>query len=493
MCAPEVAPFAKTGGLADVVRSLPESLCALGHDVRIVMPLHGCIDRAKWGLTLAIGKLGVPLGFGEQWCAVHETRLPATDVPVYLLEHERYFSRHELYQHDGEDYDDNAERFAFFARGCLQLCKALNFAPDVLHAHDWQSALAPVYLKTWEADHPLLWSAASVQSIHNLGYQGIFHKDEIIHCQLGWQRFTNDGLEYYDKLNYLKGGILYADKVSTVSPTYAREIQQPEQGWALDGALRDRSPDLVGILNGCDYTDWDPARDPHLPARFDVDDLGGKAACKAQLQRRLGLPVRPDVPVFGVVTRLAYQKGIDVLAEAIPRIMEMDLQLAVLGTGEVWAHFFYGGLPARYPEKAGAHIGFDTEMAHLVTAGSDFTLVPSRYEPCGLTQLHGKRYGSLPVVRATGGLCDTVASYDESTGAGDGFAFHDLDADSLSNTVGWAVSTFFDRPQHLRAMIDRAMRQRFLWADAAQHYVELYRWALQHKRGYLPAQDVAQQ
>jgi starch synthase len=483
-CASEVAPFAKTGGLADVAYSLPKELRALDHDVRVIMPLHGCVSPSRWPMGLAVGKLGVPVGFGEQWCAAHQTEIPGANVPVYLIEHHQYFGRTELYQHDGHDYDDNAERFAFFSRACTQLCKALQWAPDVVHCHDWQTALVPMYLKTWEADHPIFSNAAAVLSIHNLGYQGVFHKDEIIHCQLGWERFTIHGLEYYDKLNYLKGGVLYADKVSTVSPTYAREIQTPEHGWALDGVLRARSPDLVGILNGCDYADWDPSTDPFLPARFDVHDLSGKAVCKAELQRRLGLPQRADVPLIGIVTRLAYQKGIDILAAAMPAIMRMDLQLAVLGAGEVWAHFFFGDLPRAYPGKGAAYIGFDHSLAHLITAGSDFLLLPSRYEPCGLTQLHGKRYGAVPIARGTGGLVDTIENYNEISGAGDGFKFHDLTPSAVANTVGWAVSTFYDRPHHMRTMIDRSMRQRFYWSDAATKYVDLYHWAIERKRGY---------
>lgn len=483
-CASETTPFCKTGGLADVIGSLPPELKKLGHDVRIVVPFHGAIDRNAYEITSRVPQLGVPLGFGERWCAVYETKLPDGDVPVYLIEHDQYFARIALYQYDGKDYEDNAERFAFFSRACCQLCKSIQWAPDVMHCHDWQAGLIPVYLKTWEADHPLFFATASVQTIHNLGYQGVFGKDEIVHSQLGWEHFRGDALEYYDKLNYLKGGILFADKVSTVSPNYAREIQTPEHGWGLDGVLRDRSPDLVGILNACDYREWNPATDALLPARFDVDNLAGKATCKEHLQKAFGLPVRPDVPIIGIVSRLAYQKGFDILAAALPRAFEMDLQLVVLGTGEVWSHFFYGGLPGQYPGKAGTFIGFDDFRAHLVMAGSDFLLMPSRYEPCGLSQLSSKRYGTLPIVRATGGLDDTVANYNEFNGDGDGFKFYHLTPEAISNTIGWSVSTYYDRRSHFNAMQDRAMRQRYLWSAAAQRYEELYHWAIERKRGY---------
>lgn len=486
MCASEAEPFAKTGGLADVLGCLPAELERLGHDVRVVLPFHGAIERARWPIELVVGQLGVPLGFGEEWCAVHQTPLPGTQVPVYLIEHQRYFGRHSLYQYEGRDYDDNAERFAFFARACCQLCKAISYSPEVMHCHDWQSALVPVYLKTREADHPLLWSTASVQTIHNIGYQGIFYKDEIVHSQLGWQLFTTGGLEFHDRLNYLKGGILYADKVSTVSPNHAREIQTPAHGWGLDGVLRARSADLVGILNGCDYRQWDPSTDPLLPAGFDVGAMKGKAVTKAELQRAFGLDVRPDVPVIGLVTRLAYQKGIDVLAAALPSILELDAQLVFLGEGEIWAHFHYGELPTQYPGKVGVYIGYDNPRAHLIYGGCDFFLMPSRYEPCGISQLISERYGTLPIARSTGGLDDTIENYDEASGGntGTGFKFHDLTAEAVANTVGWAVSTYYDRRPDLDRMIERAMRLRFPWSDAARKYEQLYQWAIDRKRGY---------
>lgn len=484
VCASECVPFAKTGGLADVVGALAIELARRGHDVRVVVPLHGAIHRSKWAMQRVIEQMGVPLGFGERWCSVYQALLPGTEAPVYFIEHEQYFSRISLYQYDGSDYDDNAERFAFFARACCQLAKALHWSPEVMHCHDWQTALACVYLKTWDADNPRLWSTASALTIHNLGYQGVFSKDQISHCQLGWEHFHPSSLEFYGQINYLKAGILYADKVTTVSPTYAREIQTPAYGEALDGVLQARSADLVGILNACDYDEWNPRTDPRIAASYDRSDMSGKASCKRELQRLFHLPLRPEVPIIGVVTRLAYQKGIDVLAQAIPRILDMDLQLVVVGAGQVWAHFFYGDLPNNYPGKAGVYIGYDDHRAHAVMAGCDFLLVPSRYEPCGLTQMQAMRYGTLPIVRSTGGLDDTVEQYQEATGNGDGFKFQDLTADAIANTVGWAVSTHFDRPHHIAQMRDRAMLNRFSWSEAATRYEDLYRWAIERKLGY---------
>ena len=483
-CASEAAPLAKTGGLADVVGALPPQLHGLGHDVRIVLPLYGTIDRDAIEMSVVVEQLGVPLGMAEQWCRVLRTTLPGSDVPLYLVEHDRFFDRPRLYDDGQNEYEDNAERFAFFSRACLQLCKALHWSPDVVHCHDWQTALIPVYLRTWEADHPLFWGTASVLTIHNLGYQGVFPKHQIMHCQLGWERFTQDGLEYHDQLNYLKGGILYADKVTTVSPTYAEQIQQPEEGCGLHGVLKKRAPDLVGILNGCDYREWDPAADEALPEPFSATDLDGKAAAKRTMQEAFGLPEAPGVPVLGVVSRLAHQKGFDVLAAAIERILRLDVQFVLLGTGEAWANSYFGDLPRRFAGKAATAIEFDETKAHLIYAGSDLFLMPSRYEPCGITQMVAMAYGSLPVARNTGGLADTVTQYDEATGAGTGFLFDDLTADALFDTVGWAVSTWYDRPHHHLDMVRRAMAERFDWTVAARSYAELYGWAVDHKREY---------
>ncbi len=414
---------------------------------------------------------------------VHEARLPSSNVPIYLIEHKNYFDRPNLYGDSGSDYGDNAERFAFFSRACLQLAKALHFAPDVVHCHDWQTALIPIFLKAFEADHPQLWSAASVLTLHNVGYQGVFPKDDLFHSQLGWQHFTPSGLEFHDQLNYLKGGIHYADKLNTVSPTYAQEIQTPAQGCGLEGVFKSRSADLIGILNGCNYREWNPADDRYLPAAFDVEKLAGKAECKRALQREFQLPIDPDKPLIAFVSRLAHQKGIDILSGAMHRIVELDAQLAILGSGETWAELFYGNLPVVYSGRVGAYIGFDMRKAHLCYAGADFFLMPSRYEPCGLAQLIAKRYGTLPIARATGGLVDTIDSYVEGSGDGDGFLFHDLTQNALYDTIAWAVSTYYDRKHHIAAMTDRAMRQRFDWTKAAHRYLELFTWAIERRRG----------
>jgi starch synthase len=322
-----------------------------------------------------------------------------------------------------------------------------------------------------------------VLTLHNVGYQGNFPRDDVNHSQLGWSKLTSDALELGGRINYLKAGILNADKINTVSPTYAQEIKTPAGGAGLDGVLRMRSADLLGVVNGCDYREWNPSVDPQIAATFDADRLTGKKTCKQALRSMFDLEQR-DVPVVAMVSRLAHQKGIDVLAAAIEQIAASDVQLAILGTGETWAHFFYGDLPKRFPGKIGCFIGFDQKKSHACYAGADFFLIPSRYEPCGLTQLISKRYGTLPIARATGGLVDTIVNYDEKTGGGDGFLFHDLTPQAIVDTVRWAVSTYRDRPEHLKGMIDRAMRQRFSWTESARRYHEIYGWAIQHKRGF---------
>lgn len=482
MCASEIAPLAKTGGLADVVLALAVELRRRGHDVRCAMPLHGSINRLRWPLTLVVESLGVPMGYDEKWCSVHQTHLPGSDVPVYLFEHRQYYAREDLYSYDGTDYDDNSERFAFLSRATLQLCKALHFSPDILHGHDWQAALLPLYLKTREADHPLFWKSATVQTIHNLGYQGVFPRDHLSRLQLGWEHFTIEGLEFHGQINFLKSGIHYADQVTTVSPTYAREIVGVEHGWGLEGVLKQRGSQLTGILNGCDYDEWNPLNDREIPEPFDIDRMEGKGSAKEALQRLFDLRISSDVPIIAVVSRLAYQKGMDVLAASIEALMQHDLQLVIVGRGEVWSHFFFGGLPVRYPGRCGAFIGFNDHRAHLAIAGSDFFLMPSRYEPCGLSQLSSKRYGSVPIVRATGGLNDTIENYDEQTGSGDGFKFHDLTPDAIVGTSAWAVKTWRERPEHYRAMQKRGMAERFDWGRSANSYEQVYEAAVRSRQ-----------
>jgi starch synthase len=477
----EAAPFRKTGGLADVAGALPKALAKRGIDVRLVMPLY---QGMRWhDFERLDGTLEVPMHFGAARAGVRAGRLPGSDVTIYFLEYNRFFDRPHLYGPPGDAYPDNLERFAFLSRGALALCKALGFIPDVAHVNDWQTALVPVYINTVEWGQALH-GTASVYTIHNLAYQGNFNPSALPVTGLGFQHYNPGELEHFGDMNLMKAAIRHATMLSTVSPTYAREIQTPEFGFGLDGELAARRHDLRGILNGIDTEEWNPATDPLLPARFSAEDLVGKAVCKAALQRELGLPVRPDVALFGVVGRLTSQKGFDVLAHTLSRVLDWDVQLVLLGTGDPEAEEYFGGLSQRRGDKFRAFIGFDNGLAHRIEGGSDFFIMPSRFEPCGLNQMYSLRYGTLPIVRATGGLVDTVANYDERSGGGTGFVFGDLTPDALANTLGWAVSTFYDRPGHVEGMRRRAMAQDFSWDRAAGLYHQLYLDAYARRRGH---------
>ncbi|MCC6733514.1 MAG: glycogen synthase GlgA [Candidatus Omnitrophica bacterium] len=479
--ASEVAPFAKTGGLADVVGALPKYLAHLGHDVRVVMPLYRGISRAA--LERHPQPLGVPVGWGEKWGAVWEGRLPKSEVPIYFLENDSLYDREGIYGAKESAFGDNLERYAFLSRGTLQLSKLLGFVPDVFHVHDWMTAAVSIYLNTWEKETP--WGkAASVLTIHNLAHQGWFPKDELPTLQLDWSHYNFLELEAYDKINVLKGGIYHSTCLTTVSPSYALEIQTPAFGFALDGVVRARADSLFGILNGIDETIWDPSSDPNLPANYNAEDLSGKAVCKAELQREAGLPVNPDIPLIGMVSRFDKQKGYDVLAEAIPRILgELDVQLVLLGTGEYWAETFFGTLSHHHPERIQAWVGFNPALAHRIEAGSDFFLMPSHFEPCGLNQMYSQRYGTLPIVHAVGGLEDTVENFDEETGEGTGFKVYDLNADSLFDVIGWAVWAFYQRPGQILAMRRRAMQKHFSWDQPAREYEKVYQKAVRRRTG----------
>lgn len=478
MIASECVPFAKTGGLADVVGALPQALKGLGHEVIVIMPKYASIDVEKHDIQPFLSPVGVWMGNGEEWCAVHSTRMGG--VPVYFIESDKYFGRDGLY-HDADfnDFLDNPMRFAFFTRAALQLCRDIPFKADIVHAHDWQAALALAYLKIWHWDDPVLGGAAGFLTIHNIGYQGKYGVEHYEYTGLQWNNFTSDKFEDYGGINFLKGGIYYADVVNTVSPTYASETRRPEYAWGMAPYLNNKGANYLGILNGVDYEQWSPELDSLIPAKFSPQDMAGKAICKKELQQRFLLEVDGAVPLIGVVSRLAQQKGLDLLAKVIEDIVQdMVVQFAVLGSGDKELEAFYRELPVRYPGRIGGHIGYSDELAHWIEAGADFFVMPSLYEPCGLNQIYSLRYGTLPIVRATGGLDDTVEQYGELTGAGTGFKFWDPTPSALHNTVGWAVSTYYDRKHHLEAMIQRAMAKRFSWQDSAREYLKAYSRAL---------------
>jgi starch synthase len=477
----EVTPFRKTGGLGDVAGALPKALAARGIDVRVVMPLYRGI---RWDdLEPLEGVLEVPMYYGTARAAVRMGSLPGSEVPIYFLEHHGYFDRPEVYgPADGGGYADNLERFTFFSRACLELARALGFEADVVHANDWQTALVPVYLNTLYRGTPLQ-RAATLFTIHNLAFQGVFDGDGLFVTGLGREHYVPGELEHYGAMNLMKGGLVHATLLSTVSPTYAEEIQRPEHGAGLDGVIAARRSDLHGILNGIDTREWDPETDRYLPARYSAVDLSGKAICKRELQREMGLPVRAKTPLFGAVSRLTPQKGFDLLAQTMERLLGWDLSIVLLGSGDADAEEYFTALTRARGEKFRARIGFDDGLAHRIEAGCDFFLMPSRFEPCGLNQMYSLRYGTLPIVHATGGLADTVQNYDEARGEGTGFVIYRLDARSLGDTVGWALSSYFGRPRDLDAMRRRGMNLDFSWSRAAERYEGLYREAYRRRNG----------
>jgi len=483
MIASECVPYAKTGGLADVVGALPKALHKLGHEVIVVMPKYALIDYIRYGLRPFLNPLGVWMGNTEEWCSVHVA--DHDSVPVYFIEANKSFDRWGLYHDsDNNDYQDNPRRFGLLTRAGLQLCRDIGFMPDIVHAHDWHTALAPAYLKIWDWNDPVLGGAAGVLTIHNIAYQGAYNARDYDYLGLQWSNFTSNKFEDHGRVNFMKGGIHYADMVNTVSPSYARETRTPQGGYGLAPYLNDRGANYIGILNGADYNHWDPAVDKLIPRRYRVDNLSGKAVCKSELQKRFLLDVDPNVPLIGVVSRLVAQKGLYLLAQTIEGIVNsMLVQFVILGSGDKALESYYGTLPARYPGRIGSYIGFSEELSHWIEAGADFFIMPSISEPCGLNQMYSLKYGTLPIVRATGGLDDTVEQYDEATGAGTGFKFWEPTPAAIYFTTGWAVSTYFDRRDHIHKMIQTAMGQDYSWEKSARQYVALYERALANKHG----------
>ncbi|HSF15696.1 MAG TPA: glycogen synthase GlgA [Vicinamibacteria bacterium] len=444
----ELAGFAKVGGLADVAASLPRAIARLGHDVFVFVPLYRKID----GLRLVLDNPH-PL-----WHAsLH-------GIPTYFLESPKYFSGRSVYGDEAGDYADNAFRFAFFSRAVLETVEAAGLEPDVVHVNDWPTALAPVFTRG---------RLPMVLTIHNLAYQGVFPREWLDALGLPRELFHIDGLEFHGKINFLKGGLMTADALTTVSPAYAREIQAPELGAGLDGVMRLRSKELVGILNGIEPSEWDPESDPALVARYSSRRLEGKHENKVAVQKELGLEATAEAPLLGIVGRLDRQKGFDLLLEATPTLMAEGAQLAVLGSGSSETLRRFRALAESYPGALAAEPGFNDELGRRIYAGADFFLMPSRYEPCGIGQMIALRYGTLPVVRETGGLRDTIRDLDADPRAGNGFVFHDFSADDLLSAVRRAIRLFEDRGR-LRHVVARAMRQDFSWKASALRYEEVY-------------------
>lgn len=492
----EVAGFAKTGGLADVAASLPRALAQRRLDVAVILPLYrSCLESGQTlepiaaPLRVAMGKKLVE---GRVW----RSKLPGCDVPVYLVEQNGYFDRDDaalgcgLYQFtrpDGQkiDYPDNSERFVFFNRAILEVLGLIDFWPDVLHVNDWQTGLVPIYLKenyaklSRPAHRSRYQRIRTVFTIHNLAYQGVFWHHDWPILGLPWRFFHFEHLEFYGRINFMKAGIIHADALTTVSPTYAREIQTIYYGCGLQGVLLGRSSKLTGIVNGIDDEIWNPAIDAEIPMSYYVETVAkGKAACKLALQKRHGLVEDARIPLLGIVSRLASQKGLDLVLTLIPKLLAQRVQLVVLGTGDAIYHDAFRALAKANPKSIGVTLGYAEDMAHQIEAGADMFLMPSQYEPCGLNQLYSLRYGTVPIVRVTGGLADTVVdATDDNIAAGKatGFTFVPFTADALLQAISRAVATYREKPEIFRLIQAIGMRQDWSWRRSAGEYQEVYR------------------
>lgn len=451
-CSSEVVPFAKTGGLADVSGALPQALERQGCQIKVTLPKYRCVENR--GNTTRMGE----------------------NIDVHLVENAQYFNRAGLYGEESGDYPDNLERFAFFCQRTLSLLKETNFCPHIIHCNDWQTALIPVYLKTRFNQDPFFKQTKVILTIHNLAYQGLFPKDKFIQTGLDWQLFNMRALEFYGKVNLLKGGIVFSHFITTVSPTYAREIQTLKAGCGLAGVLRERRKDLFGIINGLDYQVWDPARDDKIFCRYTAGNLENKYVNKEKLQQELNLPCDREVPLLGIVTRLAEQKGIELVISALDKMAGLNLQFVLLGTGDVKYHRLLEKIKEKNYKNIAINLRFDVELSHKIYAASDMFLMPSNFEPCGLGQLISFKYGTIPLVRKTGGLADTVTDY-QRNGTGNGFVFKKYSSADLLKQIMKAGALYKDKEKWRRLTL-KAMGYNFSWETSAKQYIELYNRAL---------------
>lgn len=486
MISSEAIPFAKSGGLADVVPTLAKYLSEDGHDARLVMPRYYSIDRTL--LHPHPGLLEVRMGNSIYKGQLHIGHVPGSEVPVYFIDHEPFFGRDGIYASPSEgDYQDNALRFAFLCKAAFALCRLMHWIPDILHAHDWPAAPALGYLNTIEAEGPFS-KTASVYSIHNVGYQGSFPQDQFGLLDMPWSEFRPGSFEFYGSLNFMQGALRNATMISTVSPGYANEITTAQFGYGMEGILDERKDSLVGILNGMDYSTWDPSADEHIPYAFDHDSLEGKAKNKAYLQEQLGLPVNPDAPIISLVSRMASQKGFVELVAPGHGILEkllndFPVQVIILGTGERWCEEELLRLARIYP-RLKVQLTYNERLSHLIQAGSDFFLMPSHYEPCGLTQMYALRYGTIPIVSPTGGLLDTVIDARLNPAEATGLYIEmPVSPQTIYHGVRMAIHYWDDHKDKLAAMQKRGMQKRFGWEEARVEYNKLYETALKRKRG----------
>ncbi len=468
----ELVPLAKTGGLAEVTATLSSEFRKMGHDVVVFLPFYKSVNIPADKLQVAVESVKVHLGGEEETGKVFQTTLTDGTI-VYLIEHKHFYYRDQLYGPLLADYPDNDRRFIFFQKAILETLRILKWKPDVIHCHDWQTGLIPVYIKTLYAKDSLFNKVKTVFTIHNLGYQGNFPPDSMPLTGLDWGHFTMDRLEFYGKLSFIKGGIIDSDVVTTVSERYAREIQTKEFGCNLEGVLVEYRDKLQGIVNGIDPANWNPEKDTEIPALFNPEELDGKAKCKASLQRENGLDIDPKTPVICMVSRLVEQKGLDILIESLGKIFQNGFQFVLLGTGEEKYHRVLREIGRKKRGQCAIHILFDAKMAKCIYAGSDFIVIPSYYEPCGLSQMIALRYGTIPVVRATGGLADTIQHFDIKTQKGNGFVFEDYHTGGLL----WALDRgleVYHNPKYWNRLVRNAMACDFSWTASAKKYIQIF-------------------
>ena len=473
----EVAPFAKTGGLADVSGSLPKALKTLGLDIRVALPYYRMVKDGSFEVEILCKNIETPVGKDLLRDDVYATSIDG-NIPVYLINKDEYFDRGALYGTPRGDYFDNLERFVFFCKTVFLLCRKIDFGPDIIHCNDWQTGLVPAYLRSRYRSTPLFSQTASLFTIHNLAYQGLFSREKFDVTGLPTEFFNPDGIEFWGKINLLKCGVIFANSINTVSRKYSREIQTRDFGHGLDGVLRMRKRDLFGIANGVDYAEWNPKTDPLIAANYDAKDLSGKAKCKEDLLGEFNLPGElGDRPIIGVISRLVSQKGFDLLAEIIDDLMKKDLGLVILGTGDREYERLFLQIAERHPRKAGVRIAYDNTLAHKIEAGADMFLMPSRYEPCGLNQIFSLKYGTVPIVRATGGLDDTIVDYQSNTGRGTGFKFRCYRPEDLLRRIADSLLVYQNRERWKKIML-QGMKADFSWKRSAAAYVKLYKRAL---------------
>ena len=469
----EAVPFAKTGGLADVMGSLPKSVRELGHETAVIMPRYRGIQTKK----ILIPSLTVPLGGEFRFCSIQESE-PIGGVRFFFVDHGEYYNREDLYLSNHQDYPDNAERFANLSLAALEFAKRASLAPEVIHCNDWQTALVPVYLATLYRDDLFFQKTKTLLTIHNMAYQGVFPRSALSKISLPQSLYNPEALEFYGNICLLKGGILFSDKLSTVSHRYSQEILTPHFGHGLEGVLQKRVSDLTGILNGVDYSKWDPSTDSHLAANYSADHLAGKKICKKDLLDQFGIPESIHRPVIGIVSRMAYQKGFDMLYSIGDEIISEGCSLVVIGTGEEKYANYFRGLKERYPSYVGVKIMYDEALAHKIEAGADMFLMPSRFEPCGLNQIYSLKYGTVPLVRATGGLDDTISDFDHSNEP-TGFKFSGTAPEDLLHMVRRALSVYA-APERWVQLMKNGMSKDYSWHQSAQRYVELYESLVSH-------------